>query len=122
MQSLITSPIPQRSTAKVAQLALLPDGSVAALSSNGVDLYRVQLSPVVSCTCPAGRHGRVCYHSVQAVERFGSPTEFETDPEADERAASAAMVEAADLARWERQQAVASFFEDAPDCDYPPFE
>jgi hypothetical protein len=77
MQSLITSPAPKRTTPKPTKTAVLDklsDGTVAALSSNGIDLYRVRLDPL-ECTCPGFRHYGHCYHAEQAQERYGKPVE-----------------------------------------------
>jgi uncharacterized Zn finger protein len=56
---------------KVRQL--LADGGVQrvnrttflAVASNGVDRYEVSTAHA-SCTCPAGQHGRACYHLAAA--------------------------------------------------------
>lgn len=53
---------------------LLADGGVQrvdrttwlAVASNGVDRYEVSTAHA-SCTCPAGAHGRSCYHLAAAT-------------------------------------------------------
>ncbi|HEY3477869.1 MAG TPA: DUF6011 domain-containing protein [Streptomyces sp.] len=57
---------------KVKQL--LADGGVQrvdrttwlAVASNGIDRYEVSTADG-SCTCPAGQHGRACYHLAAAT-------------------------------------------------------
>ncbi|GAB3156341.1 hypothetical protein GCM10027258_62610 [Amycolatopsis stemonae] len=57
---------------KVKQL--LADGGIArvdrttflAVASNGVDRYEVSTAHA-TCTCPAGAHGRACYHLAAAT-------------------------------------------------------
>jgi uncharacterized Zn finger protein len=57
---------------KVRQL--LADGGVQrvdrttflAVASNGIDRYEVSTAHA-SCTCPAGAHGRACYHLAAAT-------------------------------------------------------
>jgi len=74
-----TSPRVQ-STAKVARLHQHPDGTIHALSgTDGRTVYVVTLGDTPSCTCPAGQHGRTCYHLRDAAARF--PT-FYTRPTA----------------------------------------
>lgn len=67
------------SDAKAEQIAkaaeLIDDGGIvpvsrpgiyAATSSDGTTIYVVNL-PDQTCTCPAGQHGRYCYHLVAAT-------------------------------------------------------
>ena len=67
------------SDAKPEQLAkaveLIDDGGIvpvsrpgiyAATSSDGTTIYVVSL-PDQTCTCPAGQHGRYCYHLAAAT-------------------------------------------------------
>ncbi|SRR5579883_1261430 len=56
--------------AKVAKLHQHSDGTIHALSSNGVTRYVVTLGDTPSCTCPAGVNGRFCYHLATALTRF----------------------------------------------------
>ena len=72
-----TSPRVQ-SIPKVARLHQHPDGTSHALSgTDGRSVYVVTLGDTPSCTCPAGRNGRTCYHLRDAAARF--PT-FYTRP------------------------------------------
>jgi hypothetical protein len=58
---------------KVAELDLLPDGTVSALSSNGVDLYRLRLvEGSWRCMCKGFQGYGYCYHSTQAAGRYGT--------------------------------------------------
>jgi uncharacterized Zn finger protein len=41
-------------------------GVYAATSSDGTTIYVVNLTDA-TCTCPAGQHGRYCYHMVAAT-------------------------------------------------------
>src|SRR5258708_3737244 len=45
-------------------------GVIHALSSNGVTVYVVRIGIDSSCTCPAGRNGRRCYHVATAEQRY----------------------------------------------------
>jgi hypothetical protein len=48
------------------------DGTIHALSSDGVKRYVVTLGDQPSCTCIAGQNGRRCYHLATAQARFGA--------------------------------------------------
>src|SRR4051794_11923101 len=61
-----------QSSVKVAPVHQHGDGTIHALSSDGVTRYVVTLGDVPSCTCPAGRNGRRCYHVATALARFGA--------------------------------------------------
>ena len=65
---------PTQSSAKALKVARThqhPDGTVHALSSDGVTCYTVGLE-AGSCTCPAGSNGRRCYHLATARRRYPS--------------------------------------------------
>lgn len=61
-----------QATPKVAPVHQHDDGTIHALSSNGATCYVVKLGDAPSCTCPAGRNGRACYHLATAKARFGA--------------------------------------------------
>jgi hypothetical protein len=63
------------STPKPAKVALLhrhDDGTMHAKSSDGKTVYTITntAAGAWSCTCPAGRNGRTCYHVTTAMQRF----------------------------------------------------
>lgn len=66
-----------------AKLRRLPDGTIQALSSDGVTIYTVTIGDRESCTCPAGRNGRTCYHVTTARRTMAA---FYTRPVAKPRA------------------------------------
>jgi hypothetical protein len=68
----VTSPRHPKSTKvpKVAQLRQLRDGRIEALSSTGHMVYSVSIGREDTCTCPAGRNGRTCYHVTSAIQRY----------------------------------------------------
>jgi hypothetical protein len=58
----------------IGDAGILPTSSVRAgvftvVSSNGVDRYT---TTPTRCTCPAGTHGRTCYHLVAAELMFAA--------------------------------------------------
>src|SRR5579884_3821021 len=73
MTTRTASPRTSQPTAKVAKLHRHDDGRICAQSSDGVTRYAVVNRPdgSWSCTCPAGQHGRTCYHVKTAMVRFG---------------------------------------------------
>jgi len=68
MTTQTTKPI----TLKAAKTHRHPDGTIHALSSDGVTVYTVRLAPT-SCSCPAGESGRACYHVRTAKVRYAKP-------------------------------------------------
>src|SRR5438105_4836988 len=58
---------------KVAQTHQHADGTIHALSgTDGRSVYVVRLGDAPSCTCPAGKQGRRCYHVATALSRYGA--------------------------------------------------
>jgi hypothetical protein len=42
----------------------LVDGGYEVVASNGLDVYATSVD---ACSCPAGEHGRACYHRAAAA-------------------------------------------------------
>jgi hypothetical protein len=55
--------------AGILPVATVRTGVFSVVSSNGVDRYTTTLT---QCTCPAGTHGRTCYHRVAAELMFAA--------------------------------------------------
>lgn len=59
-----------------AKLHRHENGTIHALGSDSKTVYTVFLGPQATCTCPAGKNGRTCYHVQTACERYGNATYF----------------------------------------------
>ena len=61
-------------------LELIEDGALVhwtrdlfqAVSTDGTEVYTIDAA-AGSCTCPAGQHGRTCYHAVAVALVLGQP-------------------------------------------------
>src|SRR5438105_868837 len=73
MTTQTASPRSPKSSPKVAKLHRHDGGAIHALSSNGHTVYVVRNTAdgAWSCSCPAGRNARTCYHVRSAMVRFG---------------------------------------------------
>jgi len=60
------------SAPKVAPVRLNRDGSIHALSSDGITRYVVRLGDSPSCSCKGFEYYGYCYHLATAQVRFGA--------------------------------------------------